>query len=54
MIDWFRRYVNFSRVILWLEVKESRSLHGHIYIILSCCFLGVFLVHMVLSNTDNF
>ena len=31
LTDWFERHVNLFRVILSLEVRNSRSLHVHIY-----------------------
>ena len=38
-IDWFGRYDNTSRVILCLEVRESRSLHADIYLFVLRDFL---------------
>ena len=32
LVDWFRRQVNPSRFIFYLQVWESRSLYVHIYI----------------------
>ena len=39
IISWFYRYVNLSRVISCLEVRELRPLQVHIYLFLCYCFL---------------
>ena len=46
MIDWltdrFEVHVNLSRIILCLEVTESRSLYVHIYFMCAAVFLRSF------------
>ena len=51
LADWFYRHINQSRVILYLEVRESRLIYVHIY---TCFFRAFFFLHTVLSNTNNF
>ena len=41
LMDGFKKHVNPSRVILYLEVRESHSLYSHIYIF--CEVLKIFL-----------